>query len=537
LLVLAGAVGFILLIACANVANLLLARAAGRRKEIAVRAALGAGRGRILRQLLTESVLLAGLGGALGLLLAAWGLRALTTWLEGAVRIPRLGQVSVDLWVVGFTLVVSLLTGILFGLAPAWQASRCEVNEALKEGGARGGSTGRGTRLRGLLVVAEVALSLMLLVGAGLMIRTILRLQEIDMGFRPDHLLTVMVSRARPGTMPVAPPAEALQTLLERVEKIPGVKSAALATVLPLGGLRTAITFLAEGQPEPARPEDNLAGFSNVSPGYFSAMGIRLVKGRLFTAQDTQDSPKVAIINETLARRFFPNQDPIGQRLLGTSPSPEPVSIVGVVQDVKLRLLDDNGGPFFYFPYLQAGNRISANFLVVRTTVNPLARVGALRSELRALNRNEVIPEVSSMEQLIARSISQQRVLMLLLGLLAGVALALASAGIYGAVSYSVSQRTHEMGLRIALGAQRADVLRMVLGQALALAVIGVAAGLAGAFALTRLLSAQLYGVTPTDPMTFAGVAVVLAGVALLAGYVPARRATRVDPLVALRYE
>ncbi len=535
LLVLAASVGFILLIGCANVANLLLARAAARQGEIAVRSALGASRGRLVRQLLTESLLLASLGAAAGLLASSFSLRALVRFLSEATQIPRLQQVRLDLPVIAFTLALSIVTGIVFGLAPAWQASRADLSETLKQSGGRP-ATGRGGWLRNLLVVAEVALSLILLTGAGLMIRSVLGLQQIDLGFRPDHLLTMPVPGPRTAGMPGAPPASVVEQLLERLRRMPGVEAAGVVTVLPLGGLRVMTTFQVEGQPPPDREEDRRAGFSFVSADYFAAMGIRLASGRFFSDQDREGTPRVAIINETLARRFFPGQDPVGRHLaqgLGGDAS----RIVGLIRNVKLRLLDDDGGGFVYFPYLQAGNRRLPSTLVVRTTGDPLGRVGLLRDEVRSLDRTQVVPQIRTMEQMIASVISERRVLMILLICLAAVALLMAGAGVFGAISYTVSRRTHEIGVRVALGAQPADVLRMVVGQALLLSLIGVAAGAAASLALTRFLRTYLYGVTATDPTTFAAVAALLLAVAALAGYLPARRAAAVDPVLALRYE
>jgi putative ABC transport system permease protein len=547
LLILLGAVGFVLLIACANVANLLLARAATRAKEIAIRRALGAGRWRIIRQLLTESVLLALLGGALGLFLAIWGVDLLVA-LSPADSIPRAQEIGLDGRVLGFTLAVSLLTGVLFGLIPALQASKTDLTESLKEGGRSSTEGLRRNRVRSLLVISEIALSLVLLIGAGLMLRSFWRVQEVDPGFNPHNVLTMRIS------LPAAKYAQAeqvmnfYQTTIERVKGLPGVQAVGVSGGIPLSGAPDT-SFFVEGRPYPPAGRYPEAFYYTVSPEYFRAMGIRLLKGRYFTEQDAKDSPKVTIIDENLARGLFAGQDPIGKHLVPPEGGADPPSeIVGVVQHVKHMGLDSDAQSKiqyqFYVPYVQIPEKYLAlatrdMYLVARTAnaSDPLSLAAPVQKEIHEVDKNQPVFNVKTMEQLINESIAPRRFSMFLLSLFALVALVLAAVGIYGVMSYSVSQRTHEIGIRVALGAGKSDVLKLVIKQGLTLALIGVVSGLIGALVVTRVMASMLYGVTATDPLVFAGVALLLALVALLACYIPAHRAMRVDPMIALRYE
>jgi predicted permease len=530
LLILAGAVGFVLLIACANVANLMLSQAAGRASEIAVRLALGASRWRIARQLLTESLLLSLFGGAFGLLLAAWmgqGIRLL-----GATQIPRAESLAIDGRALGFTLLVTILTGVLFGLAPALQTSRPDVNEMLKGGGRGAKGAGR-QRLGNGLVVAEAALSLALLAGAGLLIKSFWRLQKVELGFDARNVLSLdfVPSRAK---HPYDSSAAFYQQLLEKIQTLPGVKAAAIINNAPLSGRRGAEVYKIEGRPEPKSMADAVvAEYHVVSPGYFQMMGIPLLRGRAFTEGDGPGAPGVAIINQVFAERYWPGEDPLGRRLF-IDFNQRWVTVVGIVGNVK-----QSGAPYEAAPHVSVSYKQlpEARTLLIRTTADPLGFVGAARSQIQAIDRDLPIYNVHTMEGLLAESISQRLLNLLLMGAFAGVALALTVVGLYGVISYSVTQRTHEIGVRMALGAQSRDVLRLVIGQGMKLVALGVSIGLAAAFGLTRLLKTLLFGVSATDPATFAEVALLLTLVALLACWIPARRATKVDPLIALKYE
>ncbi|HEV2914295.1 MAG TPA: ABC transporter permease [Pyrinomonadaceae bacterium] len=531
--VLFAAVGFVLLIACANVANLLLARVAARSKEVAIRIALGAGRLRLIRQLLTESIMLSALGGLLGLLLAYWGIDLLIALSPSDV--PRLSEIGLHGPVFGWTFGVSLLTGLLFGLAPALQASKPDLNEALKESGRSTGGLRR-SRMRSLLVVSEVALALVLLVGAGLMIKSFMRLRQVSPGFEPSNLLTMNISLPRQKYKEKQQANIFFDQLFERLRTVPGVESVGGVDPLPLSNSNTTTGFIVEGGPVLASADRPEVGQRAVTPGYFQTMRIPLLKGRQFSEQDREDAPLAVIINEAAARRFWPTEEVIGKRL-GFEDDGKDVwrEVVGIVGNVKHERLDAEAKPEVYFPYRQYPKNFMS--LVVRTSSEPLNMIASVREQVLAIDRDQPVFDIMTMEQRISRSVAQSRFIMLLLGLFSALALLLAAVGIYGVMAYVVAQRTHEIGIRMALGAQARDVLRMVIRQGMTLAFVGVGIGLLGAFALTRLMSSLLFGVTATDPLTFILVALVLSAVALVAIIIPARRATRVDPMIALRYE
>jgi putative ABC transport system permease protein len=535
LLVLLVTVAFVLLIACANVANLLLARAAGRQREIATRTALGAGRWRIIRQLLTESMLLSLAGGAVGLLLAKWGTDVLLTLVPS--NLPRMSNVSIDGRALAFTATITFLTALIFGLVPALQASKPNLNETMKDAGRGSTEGGRRKLIRSTLVVLEVASALVLLVGAGLLIKSFWRLQKVDPGFNPDNALTAWVS------LPTNKYAEAprrvlfFQQLIEHVSALPGVQAAGAAHVVPMTGNDYVLSFQIDGRPPLPPGASQSTNYYSVSANYFKAMGIPLRRGRVFTEQDTEDSPPVAVINETMVQKIFPNEDPIGKRITfdDRDKNPEWFEIVGIVGDVKQYGLDQPTTMQTYEPYTQQPPQFMT--LVVRSVNDPANLSAAIRSEVLKLDKEQPTNYIKTLNEYFAISIAQQRFSVVLLGIFAALALVLAAVGIYGVLSYAVTQRTHEIGIRMALGAGRRDVFRLVVGRGMLLSVIGVLGGLVGAFALTRLMASLLFGVTPTDAVTFASVAAVLLGVALLACYIPARRAMKVDPLVALRYE
>jgi putative ABC transport system permease protein len=536
LLLLLGAVALLLLIACANVANLLLARAASRQKEIAVRLALGATRLRLIRQLLVESVLLGLIGGTFGLLLGWWGVDLMRRLLP--VDFPRAQSISVDLPVLGFTLLVSLATGILFGLAPALQSTNPDINESLKENARGSSGSVRRNRVRSLLIVSEVALSLMLLISAGLLFRSFLRLQAVELGFRPQRVLTFRLTPSGTNFREDAHYVNFYSQVAERIQTLPGVEAVGVINTLPLVKGPTS-RFRVEGRP-PLTP-DKWPGvnYRSVSPDYFRAVNVPLLKGRALDARDNDTAPLAILVNQSLVRRDFEGEDPIGKRINmgGTRSDGQPIwsEIVGVVADVRSLELNSEPTPEIYTSYLQ--DPFAGMSYVVRSQVEPESLVPAVREAVRQVDKAQPVAEVREMEQIVKAAAAQPRFNSLLLGIFASLALLLAAAGIYGVMSYAVTQRTHEIGVRMALGAQKRDVLRLVVGQGLKLTLVGLALGLVCAFAMTRVMATLLYGVKPTDPWTFATGSLLFIVVALLACYLPARRATKVDPLIALRYE
>jgi putative ABC transport system permease protein len=539
--VLAGAVGLVLLIACANVANLLLARAGSRQKEIAIRAALGAGRMRVVRQLLTESAVLGIAGGALGLGLAWGGVKLLIS--TTPARYPLLREARVDVPVLLFTLVVALLTSMIFGLAPAVSLSRAGMHEALKEGGRSSSDSRRRNRLHQILVAAEVALALVLAIGAGLLIKGFGRLVDVNPGFNPRGVLTAGITL--PGARyPKAPDRAAFfRRLLQQLDGTPGVEAAGLVSSLPLSGHNTGTSIHFEGRPE-LREEDAPVFYHRfATSGYFRAMQIPLRQGRLFTEQDTDSVPPVAVINETMVRRFFADQDPLGKRFAfgpthqpgANRPAPTWITIVGVVGDVHHTSLAQPAAPEFFICFNQLPS--PASNITVRTAMDPARMAPTLRAAAAAVDKEQPVSQLRNMEQVVKDSLAERRLAMWLLGIFAALAVVLAAVGIYGVMSYAVARRTREIGVRLALGASPRDVLWLVFGQAMRVAALGLGVGLAGAFALTRLMRSILYEVGATDPLVFAAVGLLLAAVAALASFIPARRATRVEPVAALHYE
>jgi putative ABC transport system permease protein len=532
LLVLFCAVGFVLLIACANVANLMLARGANRQKEMAVRMALGAGRARLVRQLLTESVLLAVTGGLLGLLLAIWGSRMLVR----LGSLPNLGDIGIDTWAFGFTLLVSFAAGIIIGIMPALQFTRTSVSETLKQGSGRTGGSALKQHTRKALVISEVALSLVLLIGAGLMIRSFLKLQNVDPGFDTSNALTMSVVLTWTRYPEPHQRLAFFDRAIEQIRAVPGVVSVGATTKIPLTGGGSTQPFTVEGRPAGAIAEQPMAQTRYVSPDYFQAIGIPLRQGRVFTDQDRDKSVPVVIISEAMARRFWPGENPVGKRLTPSFHSEAGArEIVGVVGDVKTSGLDVDASAMMYLPYKQAPLPFLS--FVVRTSSNPESLIQPVSRAIYSIDKDQALTDVQTMDQVLTKSVSDRRFNMMLLLTFAGVALLLAAVGVYGVMNYTVTLRRRELGIRMALGAARMDVLRLVLGQGLTLTLIGVGIGLISAYALTRLMATLLYGVTATDYLTFASVSAVLIAVGLVASYVPARRATKVNPTIALRTE
>ena len=535
LLVLLGSVALVLLIACANVANLLLTRAAGREKEVAIRTALGAGGLRIVRQLLTESILLAVLGGAAGLVIAQWTLYLVRTINPG--NIPRLDDIEINGAVLAFTFGISIVTGVLFGVASAWRAMKVDLNTSLKAGGRSGQSDGglrlARNRLRGLLVVFELALSLILLTGAGLLIRSFVRLQSVPPGFATEHILSMQVAVNGPKYQKGVAAVQFFQEAGDRITHLPGVKSQGLVSALPLTGSVGWGQINVEGYTPPLGQELQV-DIRVASTDYFRAMDIPLLKGRFFNQHDTKDSQHMAIIDEKFAQRFWPHDNPIGKHLWFDHPE-KPFTIAGVVGIVKQYGLDSDGKIAVYFPYQQAPDR--RMYLVVRTASDPAGLTGAIVRETHTVDPNAVVYEVRTMQDRLHDSLARQRFATLMLGAFAALALLLGAVGVYGVMSYLVSQSTHDIGVRVALGARPGNILGLVVRQGMELAAIGIAAGLIGAMVLTRAMASLLFGVTSTDAVTFSSVAVILGLVAFAATVIPARRATNVDPIVALRDE
>ena len=536
LIVLMAAVAFVLLIACANIANLLLSRATRRQREIAVRTALGAGRARIVRQMFTESALLAAGGGLLGILLANWCFTFLTHLIPE--DLSRMVSLTLDLRVLGFAVLISMVSSFLFGMAPALQVSKLDLNDVLKEGG-RGSAGPRRRILRNLLVIGEVALSLMLLVGSGLLLESFARLRGLDPGFRSDHVLTARLEVPRTKYGDFHKRTEFFERVLERVRALPGVQVAGFTSALPLTWEGGSNTFTPEGRPfDPTGAND--ANNRVVTPGYFEAMRIPLRRGRLLNEGDGENAPPVAIINETLARKFWPNEDVIGKRFKFGMPEDKTAwrRIVGVVGDVRQMRLSEPARQEMYFPSRQSNdNWMFPRDLTIRTSGDPLSLAGSVRQAVWSIDRDQPLSNLMTLEDLLDQEVAERRVQTTLLGGLAALALVLACVGIYGVLSYLVTQRTQEIGVRVALGANSGDVFRTVAGEGMALAAIGIGTGIAAALALSRLLASLLFGVHATDPATYAGAAAVFTVVALLACYFPARRAALVDPMVALRYE
>ena len=533
-----------LLIACANVSHMLLARAAARREEIALRTALGAGRWDVFRQLLTESLTLALMGGSAGLLLAVWGVRVLLAISPAAI--PRVETVGVDGLVLLFALAISLLTGLAFGMAPAWRATAVNLSDALKEG-KRGSSEGlRRNRLRGLLVGSEFALAVVLLAGAGLMVRTFLALQNVDAGFDPHGVLSMVVGVAGTEQASGGHTGNFYQEVLRKIGAVPGVQSVSGVNHLPLAGDEWGFPFHIEGRPPEPPGKDLVATYRAVFPGYFQTMRIPILRGRDVTDADNLRAPGVVVINDYLARRYWPGEDAIGKRITFDDPAKNPswLTVVGVTKNTARSNWTSPPEEEVFLPYLQNRAYLDSPTppfayltLVVRTDLDPAALAPAIRGAIHSLDANTPLSEIQTMDHVVAEANGQSRFYLILLGAFATVALVLAGVGIYGVMSYSVSRRTHEIGVRMALGAQGRDVLRLVVFQGIVQALSGVAVGLAGALALSQLMAGLLFGTRPTDPATFAVVVVVLGAVAVAASYIPARRAAKVDPMVALRYE
>jgi putative ABC transport system permease protein len=530
LLILLGAVAFVLLIACANVANLLLVRSASRQKEIAIRSALGARRWRIVRQMLTESLLLSSMGGALGVLVAMWCVELLVSF--GGQDIPRSAEIKVDWLVLAFTFGVAGLTGILFGIVPALQVSNPNLNETLKEGGRGGGEGAKGNRTRSLLIIAESALAVVLLIGAGLLIKSFIKLQNVDPGFRAGQVLTVRLDLPRTKETKPEQWVNFYDELQRRLSSLPGVEYVGMVSELPLTGQPNDAPFSIAGR-VPDAGQTMSADFRRANQDYFQAMGIPLLKGRYFTEQEARQNGSVVIISDLLAEQFFPEEDPLGKQLTFDFIKGKSFEIIGIIGDVHHRSLEGNPYQTIYLPSLS----LPWTNVVIRAKGDAASLAPALRKEVAAINPNQPVANVKVMDQWLYEAASTPRFRTILLGIFAAVALLLSIIGIYGVMSYVVTQRTHEIGIRLALGAKNSDILKLVINQGLKLALLGIALGLLAAFGLTRLMSSLLFNVTATDTLIFIVVPVILTGVALLACLAPARRASRVDPMIALRYE
>ena len=531
LLVLLGVVAFVLLIACANLAGLLLARGVGRRSELALRASLGASRFRLVRQLLVESLVLSALGGLLGLLLGSWASRALVLVARDAVAFGQMADARLDARVLAFTVALSFLTAILFGLAPAWQVSRFELQAALAERGRGGSDTPGQQRLRSMLVVGEVALALVLVTGSGLLLRSLSHMLQVKLGFEPERALTMRMLV----TGDAARQASLVESVLDRVETLPGVRAAGTIQFLPLSGWTNSGPFRFLGRPEPALPEKMESDVSTVSRGYFAAMGIPVLRGRPFGRHDRMGSPRVALVNQAFVDKYCPDEDPLGRSVIGDWANPAPTEIVGMVGDIRHNGLTAEPRPTVFLAQAQVPGYIT--YLVVRSEAEPEGLAAAIRREIRQVDPAQPVTAVQPMQHYVSAALARPRLYAGLLGAFAALALALSAVGLYGLVAYAVHRRTHEIGVRMALGARPWQVLRSTLGQGARLAAVGLALGALCGTALSRLLSKLLYGVSAGDPVTHAGGAALLGAVALAAAFVPARRASRVDPMVALRYE
>jgi putative ABC transport system permease protein len=534
LLIVLLVVGFVLLIACANVANLLLARAAARQKEIAVRTALGASRWRIIRQLLTESVMLSVAGGALGLLIGFWGVKALISL--NADRIPRANEVTLDWRVMLFTFGIAIVTGILFGIVPAIQTAKADLHETLKEGG-RSGAAATKHWVRNALVVAEISMALAVLIGAGLLVKSFMQVQQVNPGFNPQGLLTMHLSLPDFKYREAPQRANFYNQLINDVRALPGVQSVGAVSVLPLSGGGSSGSFRIEGRDHPQNQSLPHGARWAATPDYFKTMGIPIIRGRYFEERDSADSTPVAIIDESLAKKYWPNEDPVGKRISFEGGPNNRIwrEIVGLVGHVKHSDLEGESRAQYYLPHQQRAQ--SGMALVVRTSTDPNSLAGSVRGVIKALDTDLPVFRVRTMDQFVADSMTQRRFALLLIGIFAGLALLLAAIGLYGVMAYSVTQRTHELGLRMALGAQAADVLKLVVKQGMLLAMIGLGIGVVFALLLGRAMKTMLFNVSTADPMIYLAIAATLAAVALIACFIPARRATKVDPMVALRYE